>query len=163
MSVPTSKDDLITQVEASRAKLEAVLARIPESEQDRPDLPDGRSVKDIYAHLEFWTGRAIYLLDCGLRGETPISLQESDVDKINQKVFEDNHHRTVAEARKGERASFEQLMGMIRSTPEEVLLKPGYFPWAEGAAFEQWIRYNTYEHYDEHLPDLESFVARIGG
>jgi len=72
-----------TKNDTERARLEAVVARLSDTELQRP-MSGGWTVAGVLAHLAFWDQRAFLLLDRWQReGMTPPPGDRADVDWIN--------------------------------------------------------------------------------
>jgi hypothetical protein len=69
--------------DAQRARLEALVARLSDTDLARP-TPGDWTVAGVLAHLAFWDQRAFLLLDQWEKtGKTPPPNAEADVDWIN--------------------------------------------------------------------------------
>ena len=44
------------------------------------------------------------------------------------------------------------------TAPEAHLFDSARFPWTQGMAFHEMIGNNTYGHFDEHMPDLRTWL-----
>ncbi|MGH2607299.1 MAG: hypothetical protein ACRDG5_11975, partial [Anaerolineales bacterium] len=80
-------------------------------------------------------------------------------DERNSAIFEINKGRSPGEIRvEGER-TFADLRAELERLADEDLNDPARFPgmppdWIPGAVFGS----NTYEHYDQHLPDVRPWL-----
>jgi hypothetical protein len=153
------KSELLNEVRKGRARLEATLAQIREADMTPGRLDNGWSVKDLLAHLAFWERRAGELLNILLRGEVPAPIPDYDVDAINKQAYDESLARPLAEVRQQEQAAYRDLLAMVEAAPDAALFDPKHFAWTENRPFYGWIADNTYGHYEEHSPALDSFVA----
>jgi hypothetical protein len=82
------------------------------------------------------------------------------MDALNARVLSDSRQLSLEDVRRYEQESYHQLVDMVRNASSDELFKPGYFAWAKGNAFAAWIGGNTWEHYEEHLPDLIAWLEK---
>ncbi len=156
-----NRAELLEKIDSARAELNALLAQIPEESMLAPALPNGWTVKDLLAHLEAWALRAEYLYYTLAAGK-PVEDEIHDADVFNAIVYKANLERTLAYIRPAEEEAFRRLRAVAETAPEEHLFEPGCFAWTQGRAFMDWIAWNTYDHYAEHLPDLQAWVQAGG-
>ena len=152
-----NKADLLTQIRASRQQLEATLAQISDEQMVAADMPGGWSAKDALAHIAWWEKYAVNTYHTLRRGDTPASvIEEQTVDELNARVFAENRARNLADVRREESEVYQDLLALVENAPEEDLFNPQQFAWTEGQPFVDWIKNNTYGHYEEHLDDLRA-------
>lgn len=141
----------IEQVRESYREFEALLAPLSEEQLTTPNVNGEWSVKDNLAHLTAWHG---YLLDqlTALRdgGAPPEWMPSlSTEDEINERIYQQNKDRPLAEAQAEFRASFERVLAAIEALSAEQLNAP--FPWStSGNPVWGLIAGNTLGHYEEH-------------
>jgi len=158
MSDDFTKESLLAQIVAGRDGLERALARIPEAKMNIPALHDGWSVQDVLGHLAFWQESLVSRFNMFRAGQQfgPIK----DIDTINAQSLGDFRSLPLEEVRRRERESYQQVLAMIEDATPQELFEPGYFPGANDAPFSAWIPGDTWEHYEEHLPELLIWLDR---
>jgi hypothetical protein len=121
----------------------------------RPGAQDDWSVKDQIAHLTWWEDYAIVRSGIMLAGE-PFS-KLTDFDAINAQVFAFHKDVSLKEVLAAFAANLPRLEGLCNSLNEETLndevgkSQPPY-----------WLLVtDTFEHYREHQPDLERYLASL--
>ncbi len=154
-----NKAELLNEMRKGRARLEATLAQIREADMTLGGLDNGWSVKDLLAHLAFWERRAGELLNILLRDEVPAPIPDYDVDAINKQAYVESLARPLVEVRQQEQAAYRDLLASVEAAPDAALFDPKRFAWTENRPFYACVEDNTYGHYDEHFPALDSFVA----
>jgi hypothetical protein len=159
MTTPTA---LLNTIRQARAELEAVLGRIPLDQWEHLHLPNGWSVNDLLGHITAWEERLLAWWDTAIAGAVPEEVArgwtEEAVAAANDAIYRANRGRPTAEILVGFRRSYERVLNLVEIAPAPALLEPGYWPWARGRAFADFVLANTADHYREHLTDLEMLV-----
>jgi hypothetical protein len=168
-----NKAELLERMETGRAEWERVLVQIAEPNMIAPLLANGWSVKDVVAHVmayERWTAAQIR---AALRGTEPTTRELYDTDDVPPGVdtpdtdarnvaFQAYYRDTsLAEIMAGSQRAFDELADMVRETPEEQLADPTLSPWLGGVSWLDLLPQQSYQHYEQHLPDLRELVKRI--
>lgn len=153
---------LLRIIQEARAELEAVLAHIPSAQWEQPLLPNGWSVNDTLAHITAWEERLLAWWDTALAGAVPEEATrewtEETIAAANEAIYRANRGRSTAEVLAAFRRAYERVLAMVATAPAPALLEPGYWPWARGYAFADFVLANTAEHYRDHLTDLQTLV-----
>ncbi|WIG59719.1 MAG: hypothetical protein OJF49_002466 [Ktedonobacterales bacterium] len=137
------RDALLQHARDEHAKLEAFLATLTDEEQTQPGVTGDWSIKDHLAHLTWWEQRVIRML---AGDPDPIDAIPGDAngekseDDINAYIFAQNHDRSLADIRSAFDASYQQMLQLIATTPDDIFI-----------ARHDWISGNSDYHYDEHL------------
>ncbi len=157
MSEEFTKETLATRIVVSRKAFEETLARVPAQELETPILHDGWSVKDVLGHLGFWEARTVSRFQQLRAGGTPEPIK--DMDALNALALVDTRKHSLDEVRRREQEAYGQLLDLVQQASADELFKPAYFAGANGNAFVGWIAGNTWEHYEEHLPELTAWLT----
>jgi hypothetical protein len=153
-----TKEKVLDKITSGRKAFEQTLARVPEQDMEAPVLHDGWSVKDVLGHLGFWEGLTASRFILLRAGGMPEPF--GDMDAVNARVLADTRRLSLEEVRRDERESYGELLGLVQSASPDELVKPGYFAWANEHPFVNWIAGDTWEHYEEHLPELRAWLDR---
>ncbi len=130
------------------AVFEGLLSRVPEDRLTAPGVLEGWSVKEMLNHVTGWLEVCIARLEA-MRSGRFVDEDETD-EEVNERnaYFAESARRldatTVREHLETARA---RLLELWRSLPE-----------IDEVAIEQFAT-ETYEHYEEHVPDLELAAA----
>ena len=151
-----SKENLLARILGARVAFESVLARIPEEKMQETILHDEWSVKDLLGHIAFWEEIATSHFEALRAGQTPNPI--TDMDALNARILNDFRHLSLEEVWDREMVAYQNVLDMIENASEDELFKPDHFPWTNGNPFETWIASNTWEHYAEHLPELQTWL-----
>ena len=122
----------------------------------------GWSIKDILAHIASWHHRLLIWLGAAVHNEEPdISGPDSveDMDALNAQFYQENKPRPLDEVLADFRATYQQINDRIQAIPEEYLINPHRFPWSDGEPLWQLVAGDTYEHYQEHLAQIQEWLA----
>lgn len=151
-----TKENLMKRVVNGRTAFEETLARVPEDQMQTPILHDGWSIQDMLGHLAFWQELMTARFAALRAGQIPDPV--TDFDALNARILNDFRHLTLDEVNEREQAAYQQVLDMLEDATEDELFKPDHFAWANGNPFVAWIAGNTWEHYEEHLPELQTWL-----
>lgn len=144
---------------ASRTRLEGLLAKLSPEQMTAPDLAGGWTVKDLLAHIGWWERRAVELYRESVANGTPeYDISEGELDVVNARIVEEYRPRDLDEVRAFEQQAFDDASVLIETAPEADLFDGGRFAWTKGRPFADYIEWNTFGHYDEHILDLEALL-----
>jgi hypothetical protein len=133
------------------------LAKITPSRFEQAGKEGTWSVKEIIAHISWYEQEMVDLIRIKrLIGST---LWNLPIDQRNAAIQELNQNRPLQEILVEASQVYEQLVSAIRQLSDDDLDNPAHFkdmpldwiPW-------QIIASNSYEHYSEHMPDLEQYI-----
>lgn len=154
--------ELLNNIRAGRDLITAAIARFPKDQLAEQALPNGWSVKDLLAHLGWWEMRVADIYGALSRGGTPrVVIASDEVDKVNARVIEEYRQRPLDEVNAFETQAYRLIITIAETAPDTDLFNGHRFAWTAGQAFYNWIVWNTYEHYEEHLPLIERRLAEL--
>jgi hypothetical protein len=155
------KTELLAKIAQSRAEFEALLARFTDEQLLQPVLPGNWSPKDALAHVAWWERRGHAVINAVINGRAPeYSLDESDVDNVNRQTYEANRLRTLVDIRREEIEAFRALLALTESLSDDDLDNSTKFAWTKGKPLSVLVEWNTFAHYDEHMPDLRDRLTQ---
>jgi hypothetical protein len=112
----------VRTLEEGRAAIDALLARVPPSDLERPGVGGGEwSPKDLVGHLARWEERALEALAAWDRGEgAPIDreLYSRKLSDINAEAVAAKAAMTYAQVRDEADRTHQQLLRAIREMPQ---------------------------------------------
>ncbi|MBE0698793.1 MAG: ClbS/DfsB family four-helix bundle protein, partial [Anaerolineaceae bacterium] len=154
--------ELINKIRAGRDLIEAAFLRFSTEQMLEPALPDGWSPKDVMVHLGWWEMRAADIYGSLSRGSIPrMVISEDEIDRVNQRVINEYRAQPLEEVIAFERQAYRHLLTIAETAPEADLFNPHRFPWTSAQPFVNWIIWNTYDHYEEHLVLLERRLEEL--
>lgn len=157
------KTELLHKIRSARARIDAAIGRVPDERMSDVALYGLWSIKDFIAHLAVWERYAIDVAEALLAGREPrYRFGSVPVDQINAETYEANRDRSLTEVRADAATTHVALLALIEASPDNLLFDGGYWPYTRGYPFVEWIRSNSDEHYDEHLPDVLEYLEQSG-
>jgi len=158
------KFQILAEMQASRAEFDALLAQLSEEQMRDVTLDGGRSVKDVLSHIAVWERRCVGWIEATIRGETPERPEPGvtweQMDDLNERDFLRTRDDTLQEARDDYRRSYQQLLSLVKSMPEEDFGESHRFSWWEGQPISMVIAANSFEHYREHEEQIRAWLAK---
>jgi hypothetical protein len=137
----------VERVEASWEQLLAAVDGIADERMSEPGVAGDWSVKDVLAHVAYWEGRAIGIVERKLTGEPDPPGGGLDFEAVNQNVYAERANWTIA-----------QMLDEFHGTHQRFMAALRQFPDIDTDAIEG----NTFEHYDEHAADIRAWRERVG-
>ena len=134
-----------TQREAETwAEFESALSRVPEDRLNDPGVLGGSwTIKEMLHHITGWIREGSEHLEA-LAAGTFVPPEETD---------EITDARNAAFAEEARRMDVAQVRAALDAARENLLRRWAELPEVDDDAIE-WFVGETYEHYEEHLPDL---------
>lgn len=163
MSDPTNKAELLDKMQSGYASFEALLASLSAEQKSTPGVNGDWAIKDILAHLVAWQTRVSLRLEALGQGKEPqFELIDNDekMNDFNQATFLANRERSLSKIEEEFRASVERLHANVEKVDERDLFEAGRLAWLKGGVLWQGVAGNSYEHYEEHEPMIQAWLAR---
>jgi hypothetical protein len=167
-----TRDELLASIRRERAQLDAVVARVGEARMTEPALEGGRSVKDVLAHVSAWEKICMALVrnnqpiqppPPGESGPSEPSGTEGQrqTDAINDKVYQDNRDRPLADVVADAQRSYTDLVAMVEAMSQEQLETPLGGPQFAGQSprVGELIGGNSDGHYREHSEQIARWLG----
>ena len=145
---PADVQALLERIEEAWRQLFAVLDDIPEERQSEPGVIGEWSLKDLFGHLAFWDDHATEEIERALAG---LSRQDNAWQQMNETDHAARQDRTLPEQRSAMHQAHAALVERLESVAG-----------IEAARIDEAIRVDTYEHYLDHIKDIQSWRQRAG-
>ena len=155
-----TKAEFFETLYAERAKWDSLLAKIDEARMVEPAI-DGWSVKDIIAHIVWHEREMVEVLQA--RALVGSEFWNLPLDKRNAAIFEENRQRSLADVRVEAQQVYTRFVEALQILTDEELNDASRFadmP-AEWAPWEL-IASNCYEHYRDHIRDIQVWLKTEG-
>ena len=147
---------IAAELVAARDDFLAVLDAIEPDRLTRPGLLGEWSARELIAHMGYWAGRAVDLIQAAeLGGIETFGEGRPSVDEINATVARVARDTDLATVQSRERASVEALVERLR-TLDPVLLD---LRLSDGATVEKGLQEDGGEHYREHAQELREALG----
>ena len=157
------KPGVINEMSTSYNVLEEILAPLDKTQFVTEGVIPGWSIKDMLAHIASWHHRLLRWLDAAVRNQEPTISGPNNVeemDALNAQFYQQNKARALDEVMADFRTSYQHIMDIVRAMPEEDLISPHNFAWSQGRPLWHLIAGDTYEHYHEHIAQIQAWLAK---
>lgn len=164
MSEQVDKASILNKMRTNYAALEEILTTLDRTQMTTEGVISDWSIKDMLAHIVCWHHRLLAWLHAAIRNEEPtISGPDSveEMDALNAQFYQQNKPRSLAEVLTDFRTTHQQIMDIIQAMSEEELINPDRFAWTKGVPLWQVIAGDTYEHYQEHLKQIQEWLIQF--
>jgi hypothetical protein len=139
---------LLERIEEAWRELFAALDDIPEDRMSDPGVIGDWSLKDLFGHLAFWDEHAVAEIERALAGLP----REDDAW---QEMSETDHAARQDHTLPEQRSAMHQAHATLVERLEAVA-------GIDAARIDEAIRPDTYEHYRDHIKDIQSWRQRAG-
>jgi hypothetical protein len=167
MSTPTTIQEILTRIEAAHKQFATALSQINDAQLEEARLPGGRSGKNLLAHLTFWDRRLLhaiapeeglhaYRLAPPLIADIPYNDQWADV--ANERIFHINRDRDIAAIKEEFTQTCSELRHTVSTLTEQDVFDPDGISALLGEPFLPMLT-GAYEHYEDHIRDLQVVAA----
>src|SRR5690349_24389335 len=123
MPKPTTKEQMLEEIDHERNALEEFLCSLTPDELVRPNILGPWSAKDVMAHLLEWEQMFLGWYKAGLKGkiaEKPApGFKWNQLPQLNQQIYEKYCIQPLQEVQKEFRASYRQLTKTLESIGED--------------------------------------------
>ncbi len=168
---PSSTVELQALLWRMRAELERLVAEAGPTHLDIPGAAGDWTIKDVIAHLTAWRWWSVARLEGAVRDEGPTppwgpDRDEDDADdiqRINQRFYEEGRDRPVAEVLRDSRATLDRLEAALLALPEAGLLAADRYPWLGGYPAAALITGSAEHLFVDHVAGIVMALARDAG
>jgi|SRR5690349_21305159 len=163
MDTQDSMVEILTRIEQAMQRMTQALQPLSPTQKLEPRLSDGRSIKDVLAHLTWWDHWLLVTLPADPRTPTrpdplPLADQipptEHWADEMNARVFRYNQPRELSVIE----SEFESVRKQLFERVSQLSIDDLYDPDGMSATIAQPVApliLGIYEHYEEHAHELE--------
>ena len=162
MTEQVDKTSILNEISTSYAALEEILAPLDKTQYFTEGVIPGWSIKDMLAHIASWHHRLLAWLDAAVRNQEPTISGPDNVEEmnaLNAQFYQENISRPLDEVLTDFRTTRQQIMDIVQAMPEEDLMSPHRFAWSQGKPLWHLIAGDTFEHYEEHLAQIQEWLA----
>ncbi len=165
MNRPATKVQLLEGIRVECQRLEDSLKGLAAADMVRSPRPGAWSVKDILAHVSAWEDTFVGWYQAGLKGGKvgkPDFRQAGVLAEVNRGIYEANKNRSLEDVLAGFKNSYECILALVASIPEEDIFTRGKFAWTGTQKLVSYITSNTSSHYPMHLRMIEALKRKYG-
>ena len=116
--------------------------------------------------MAWWEGRVVHIFTALRSGQSPsdvgfekLELGEAEVNEANRCVEVASRGRSVFNVRREEAEAYAGLLTQVKAAGEEELFDPQRFAWTGGRPLATLVEWDTWGHYEEHLPQFRSLQS----
>ena len=139
---------LLERIEEAWRQLFAALDDIPEERMSDPGVIGEWSLKDLFGHLAFWDDHAVAEIERALAG---LPREDNAWQEMNEIDHAARRGHTLPEQRAAMHQAHAALVERLKSVAG-----------IEAAPIDEAIRVDTYEHYLDHIKDIQAWLQRTG-
>lgn len=163
MSESQTVAGIITRIEQAIQRVSQAIAPLTPARMTDPRLSDGRSVKDLLAHLTWWDQWLLSTLPADPNTPHPLArpplwdqIPSSDhwADEMNAKIHAYNQSRELSVIRAEFSVTYDRLLERVSQLSIDDLYNPDGVAAMIGQPVAPLIL-GIYEHYEEHAHELE--------
>ena len=139
---------LLERIEEAWRQLFAALDDIPEDRLSEPGVIGDWSLKDLFGHLAFWDEHAVTEIDRALAG---LPREDNAWQEMNETDYVAGRDRTLPEQRSAMHQAHAALVERLKGVAG-----------IEAARMDEAIRPDTYDHYLDHIKDIQAWRQHAG-
>ena len=160
------KDELIARIQSTRKQLLDILTSIPPECREVPGATGEWSVKDVIVHLNYWGSMHVTMLFQVRQGVAPTTVHFDpalDVEALNRRWYEMGKDRPWEAAWNDFEALHRQVLRRVAEFSEAELNDPHLHPKLGGRCLWEFIATDTYQHDEEHIAPLRTWLETLPG
>lgn len=165
-----NKTQFLAILRSERENLDRIIDAVGMHRMDSAGVSGSYSTRDVIAHLTAYEQALVTWLKEGKAGRVYVDpvLDQPDLDARNAIVHEASKHRSADEIITSFRTTCDELEECVRLLTDEELTNAEVTAWLVVPRWQQqrelWtcIADDSYEHQQEHIPDIERWLAENG-
>jgi hypothetical protein len=142
----STRSELLNLEEERWHQMHRLLDKIPNWEE--PGVCDDWSVKDLLGHMAAWHATTMDRLE-QFQSSGRLPPPPEDIDGFNAKVCDENKDLSLHDVKVMSGASRHRFREEVAALKDE-----------DAKRFERMIFGNAHGHYEEHIPQIEAFLAK---
>jgi uncharacterized damage-inducible protein DinB len=161
--IPTSADEVLEEVHAARAEIEAIIDELSQEQMTQATDEGGWSIKDHLAHIAEWQRRGLGLIEGRSSWEAldidQKTYESTDIDGTNEIIHERNKDRPLVEVLTDFRKTQEKVILTLEQMNEDDLERS--LPASDSSRYRRVIdvvRGNFSGHDHDHVEDIRQLA-----
>ncbi|HKT40570.1 MAG TPA: ClbS/DfsB family four-helix bundle protein [Ktedonobacterales bacterium] len=168
MEQQMGKAELLGKMRRGRTAWEALVAEVPRERMTESGVEGDWSLKDVLIHVAIYEDWMADQLEGLARGETdmrdtfaiPFEVNGFDVNERNAWFFRANRARALDDVLAETQRTFPRLLAAVERLTDDDLNETQRYVWTGGAPVWDAVGGNSFDHYDEHMPNIRAWLAR---
>lgn len=159
MTATVAKADVERELLEAWEALGSAVDSFSDMELEQPGVVESWSIKDLLGHIAFWAQQAaenLQLMAAGRADEVRHPSDEKATDEWNEREWRARRERPLSDVREEWLDSFQAAMAAMADFPAERLQEN-----VKGATVLARFAGDTYEHYREHLEQLNAWRREL--
>jgi hypothetical protein len=150
------KQGFLNELQAAQDELEEKLAGLSDEELAERPAADAWSLRETLHHLTYWEQFMIGVVRRAVEANvTPQWIMGEAEAAQNARLLVEANERPPRDVLTAFHRSFEEVVTLVESLPEDVLTDPKRFAWMKGEPLWRYIANESFgEHREEHLGRL---------
>lgn len=172
MSEYPGKATLIDNIRTKQTAMEQALEMLNEQQMTTPGVVGAWSIKDVVAHISAWERIALGRLQAAAKNEMPAvswapgeptftELSNTDVDSINNEFYQHNKDRPLQDVLAEFHTLALRIVNALQELSDDVLTDAQRFTWTFGRPLWRFVPGDSYEHVNEHLAEIQAWLATV--
>jgi uncharacterized protein (TIGR03083 family) len=151
--------EFVESVRGARQEWERLIGMVPREDMTRPGFAGDWTLKDVIAHIAWYEREMVNMIKA--KAFVGSSHWELPTDPRNDVIYAENKDRSLDEILRKARQTHDDLVLQLASLSDEDLHDPARFP-GMPADWQPWsvIASNTYEHYEDHIPQAKAWLQK---
>jgi hypothetical protein len=152
---------LATLIRTTSMQLELLISQLNVAQMNQPGAVGDWSVKDVLAHIAFWERHAADIVRAAVVGEKPLLDVEDKTESRNSSVVAQYYLAPLSAVIASWQDAQEELLEQLQELSDADLNDPDRFPWNKGRTLLSRIADNSYEHEQEHIDQIRSWMQQM--
>jgi hypothetical protein len=165
MPTTMTQSQLLETLQTKRIAWDNLLAQVDAQHMLQPGAAGIYSVKDVIAHIAVYEEWVATILEKALRDEheTPpastAQSKEQDVDAENAQFYAEYRDRSLSEIQQFSQQAYQHLLTVISTLTNDQINAVLTPEWTTSPTW-KFIAGDSYDHYEDHIPSLQAWIAQ---
>ena len=160
MDTAVTKLELVDRLHREHSRFQACLGRLTAEQMSTPHTIRDWSVKDLLAHLIAHEQRALQELRAALRDER-LAIDHAAGDTFNAGAIAASQPYSIETVLRAWQQSYQEVVTQIEALPDVYFGTSHPITAVLDDTIDGALANNTYDHYREHLPDIERVIQQF--
>jgi hypothetical protein len=155
LSESVRKADFLKNIRCAHQALESLLGKFPQPSLERPAACQDWTARDVMAHIAWYEAEMVNVL--AKRALLGSDWWDLPLDQRNAAIYAANRDASWQVVVEKEASAYQAMLNLLETLDESALNDPSAFT-GMPADWQPWsvIASNTYEHYQDHLSQLQA-------